>query len=170
MASHLKPHQERFLNYLFEQSKKEERGVLAVLRRGLSTQPGEDMNMYRYVARFIPEHERGTPKERTYYLIAALYAYHQINVEQGNFGNHMRSAITEINEDATERRFTILLNAHQEDLSDYLRQATSYLKTKEVGINWKQLFEDLLYWGHPESFVQRNWANSFWGYQFDEKK
>ena len=169
MASRLKDHQIRFLSYLNEQLKNEKRGVLANLRRGLSYPPGEDMNMYRYVAGFIPDHERGSSKEKIYYLIAALFAYHQISTEQGNFGNHMRNAIIEGNEDSTERRFTILLNAHFDELPDYLRQSVSYLKSKDVPINWQQLFEDLLYWDHPERFVQRNWANSFWGYQVDEK-
>lgn len=169
MAYQLKPHQERFLNFLYDQLNKKDRGVLATLRRGLSSKPAEDINMYRYVANFIPEYERRTSKEKVYYLLAALFAYHQITSEKGNFGDHMRAATKDGSEEATERRFTILLNAHLDDLPDYLRQAVSYLKSKEMPINWFQLFEDLLFWDHPEQFVQRNWANSFWGFIEIEK-
>lgn len=170
MTLRLKENQLRFLNFLFEQSEKKERGVLAALRRGLNAPPGEDLNMVRYIARFIPDFERGTSKEKIYYLVAALFAYHQIAINDGNFGNHMQKTVSENNEEATERRFVILLNAHQDDLADYLRQAVSLLKSKEIGIHWQQLLNDLMYWDHPERFVQRNWANSFWGYFENNEK
>jgi CRISPR system Cascade subunit CasB len=61
-----------------------------------------------------------------------------------------------------ERRFTVLLSAHVDDLPFYLRQAISFLKSKEVAVNWNQLLSDLLNWDHPDHFVQKAWARSFW--------
>ena len=164
MSTRLKPNQVQFLDYLHECQRNQKRDVLAVLRRGLSLPPAQDVSMYRFVAGFIPDFERGTDREKIYYLIASLFAYHQLSNASGDFGAHMKKASEESSPEATERRFTVLLNAHFEEMPDYLRQSVSYLKSKEIDINWPMLFEDLLYWNHPDRFIQRKWANSYWGY------
>jgi len=154
----------RFINYLIELSQGQHRGELAVLRRGLSQPPARDVAMYPYIARFIPDNLRGSFYEKVHYLVAALFANHPINTAQGNFGAHMQAAAREASQEATERRFVVLLNAHADDLPDYLRQAVSYLRSKEIAINWEALLKDLLQWNHPDRYIQRHWANSFWGY------
>jgi len=158
-----------FIKYLTGLTSENDKGALATLRRGLGYPPGEDVNMYRYIARFVPDSERGREREKIYYLVAALYAYHQISTPEGNgenFGNHM-AIVASRNPDSssTERRFTVLLNANISDIADYLRQAVSFLKSKEVPINWETLFNDLKHWDTPSKPVQRRWANSFWAYQ-----
>lgn len=154
----------RFVEYLLQLSKNQDRGVLAVLRRGLTLPPAVDVNMYPYVARFVPDKERGTAREKVYYLVAALYAYHPMDTPEGDFGQHMRAAAGDKAIEATERRFVALLNAHVDDLPDALRQAVSYLKSKDIAVNWKRLFTHLTHWDHPDRYVQRGWANSFWGF------
>lgn len=156
--------EDRFIAYLKSLDEKQQRGELAVLRRGLSQPPGSDVNMYRYVARFVPGFARGRLREQVYYLVAALFAYHPLSTKKGNFGNHMRASAGDANLEAVERRFTVLINSHPEDLPDYLRHAVSLLKSKDIAINWEQLFKDLCHWDHPDRYVQRQWANSFWGY------
>ena len=64
---------------------------------------------------------------------------------------------------AIERRFVALLAAHPDDLDFYLRQAVSFLRSKEVPVNWQQLLSDVLAWSHPERYVQKAWARAFWG-------
>ena len=64
---------------------------------------------------------------------------------------------------ALERRFTVLLAAHPDDVGDHLRQAISFLKSQDIPINWHQLLRDLVAWGHPDRFVQQQWARGFWG-------
>jgi CRISPR system Cascade subunit CasB len=63
---------------------------------------------------------------------------------------------------AIERRFTALLAAHHDDLDFYLRQAVSFIKSKEVPINWHQLLSDVLDWHYPSRSVQKKWASAFW--------
>ncbi len=63
---------------------------------------------------------------------------------------------------ALERGFTALLAAHQNDLPCYLRQAVSFLKSREIPINWHQPIRDVQNWGHPEGYVQKAWARAFW--------
>jgi CRISPR system Cascade subunit CasB len=57
----------------------------------------------------------------------------------------------------------VLLAAHPDDLDFHLRQAVSFLKSRDVPVNWHQLLSDVLAWGHPERYVQRRWARAFWG-------
>ena len=78
----------------------------------------------------------------------------------------MAKTRSEGGEDALERRFTALLAAHPDDLPDYLRQAVSFLKSKDVPINWNQLLWDLQDWDKredPKYSVQKKWARAFWG-------
>jgi CRISPR system Cascade subunit CasB len=166
MPSNLTPDQYHFMKYLTGLNHEDHRQELAVLRRGLSAPPAEDPNMFRIIARFVPDEDRNTQREKVYYLVAALYAFHPQQTENGNFGAHMALAAHTANDSsATERRFTVLLNAPSADLPDYLRQAVSFLKSKEIPINWFSLFEDLLRWDDPNKSTQHKWANGFWAFQ-----
>lgn len=149
-----------FITYLI--SLKENRGALAALRRGLGAQPGSAPEMFPYVVPWLPE-KCSQRMEAAYYLTAALFAYHPENIPSGNLGAHLRATIAAGgNEQATERRFVVLLQSHPSDLSVQLRHAVSYLKSKDQPINWQQLFEDLLRWDHPQQYIQKRWAGSFW--------
>ncbi|MEZ4705924.1 MAG: type I-E CRISPR-associated protein Cse2/CasB [Caldilineaceae bacterium] len=139
------------------------RAVLATLRRGLGKEPGEDANVMRYIVPHLPA-EAPPCRERPYFLIASLFALHPEQGGTGDMGNHF-AAIRQSkpNEDAIERRFTALLNTHEDDLAYHLRQAVSLCKANRVPVDWHQLFRDVQGWGHPNRWVQRNWAKSFWG-------
>ncbi len=138
-------------------------GALANLRRGLN----DPTAAYRYVLPYLNEEEQKFNLD-IYCLIGCLFALHQKSAQVGNIGDHMKKAAGE-NVEATERRFTDLLRAHKEDLPDKLRQAISFLKSKDVSINWEQLRKDLLNWDHEDGFVQKNWARGFWGYYKKEE-
>ena len=150
-----------FITYL--EGLRDDRGALAALRRGLGQPPGTVADMYRYVVPWLPD---GTPpwRETAYYLIAALFAYHPDVGGIGNMGRHFaRARDPQGDNTAIERRFTALLAAHPDDLDFYLRQAISFLKSKEAPVNWHQLLFDVLAWDHPERYVQQQWARAFWG-------
>ncbi len=151
-----------FIDHLQSLAQKQERGALAALRRGLGQPVGAAPEMFRYVEPFLPK-QRSQAQESAYYLVASLFALHPVTGYIGNMGNHMARTRSESGEDALERRFTALLAAHPDDLPDFLRQSVSYLKSKEVPINWNQLFWDLLNWDHPDHKVQKQWASAFWG-------
>jgi len=152
-----------FIRYLVSLAERDDRGGLAALRRGLGQPPGTVAETYRYVIPWLPQNPSRT-QERAYYLIASLFAYHPKYTPYGNMGTHLaQTRSPERDEDALERRFTALLAAHPEDMSVYLRQAVSYLKSKdEIPVNWSQLLKDLQWWAHPDRFVQKRWANAFW--------
>lgn len=150
-----------FITYL--EGLREDRGALAALRRGLGQPPGEAREMYPYVVRWLPA-EASAQREAAYYLVAALFAYHPDPNGSGNLGQAFRRTLDPNGDNtAIERRFTALLTAHPDDLPFYLRQAISFLKSKEVPVDWQRLFADVLAWGHPAGYVQKDWARGFWG-------
>lgn len=157
-----------FITYL--DSLRDDRGALAALRRGLGQPPGTAREMYPYVVRWLPA-EISATREAAYYLIAALFAYHPDPGGSGNLGQAFRRTLDPGGDNtATERRFTALLTAHSDDLPFYLRQAISYLKSTAppVPVDWNQLFTDVLAWGHPAGYVQKQWARAFWGRAADD--
>lgn len=156
-----------FVNYL--EGRRDDRGALAALRRGLGRPPGAAAEMYRYVVPWLPA-DAPAWREDAYYLIAALFGYHPAAGGHGNMGNHFARARQAGGDDtALERRFTALLAAHSDDLDFYLRQAVSFLKSKEIPLNWHQLLHDVLQWGHPDRYVQQQWARAFWGRAAQDK-
>lgn len=151
-----------FVTYL--ETLKEDKAALAALRLGLGQPPGTVPAMYPYVIRYLPNDAyNGSWKEQTYYLIASLYGLHPESIGVGNLGSHFYHAIEDPNHmEALERRFTALLTANPQDFHFYLRQAISFLSSKEVPINWHQLMRDVLYLENFTSSIQKRWANQFW--------
>lgn len=159
MAENTSPHP--FVAYL--ETLVEDRAALAALRRGLGQPPGTVAEMYPYV---VPRLPRGANRseEDAYYALAALFGFHPSVARTGNLGDHLaRTIAADADRAAVERRFVALLKAHPEDLAGQLRQAISFLKSKEVPVNWSQLLLDMCAWDHPQRYVQRRWANAFWG-------
>ena len=150
-----------FVEYLEKLRENEDRGALAALRRGLGQPVGATHEMYRYVVPWLGE-QSSTAQEERYFLVAALFAYHPQAGGTGNLGaSFARTRTPQGDDTATERRFTALLTAHREDLPFYLRQAISFLQAKDVAVDYHQLLRDLGVW--ERGYVQRNWAQAFWG-------
>ena len=157
-----------FIKELEKLKEKEDRAALAALRRGLGQPPGHTPEMHPYVVRFLPkEAYPNSWGEQSYYLVASLYGLHPEKGTGENLGSHFaQTLVGDAERDkATERRFTALLTAHPDDLAFYLRQAISFLKAKEVKVNWHQLMRDVLAWGNPDwqPEAQKRWARAFWG-------
>ncbi len=158
---------DEFIGYL--ERRREDRATLAALRRGLGRPPGTVADMYRYIVPWLSE---DTPlwREAAFYTIAALFAYHPEGGGSGNMGDHFARARRGVADDtAIERRFTVLLAAHPEELEFHLRQAVSVLKSKGVSVDWRQLLVDYDAWSHPDGYVQRRWARAFWGRRAHEE-
>jgi CRISPR type I-E-associated protein CasB/Cse2 len=162
--------QHYFINQLEKLKGAENRAALAALRRGLGQPPGHAPEMHPYVVRFLPKDAfPNSWVEQSYYLVASLYGLHPEKGTGANLGHHFAQTL-DPNPDynqAIERRFTALLTAHPDDLAFYLRQAVSFLKSRQqpVAVNWHQLMKDVLDWGNPykQPGVQKRWAGRFWG-------
>lgn len=163
------PVQQRFVEYLCKLGDREspDRAALAALRRAAGSYPGTSAAAHPYVAPWIPM-EMSDREADAFYLIAALFATHPMNWETNldqpgrtNFGASFHQLRNEESE-SVERRFVALLNSHRDDLPNHLRHAVSLLRTNEVRVDFAQLLQDMRYWDHPDRFVQRDWARSFW--------
>ncbi len=162
-----------FITYL--ETLAEDRTALAALRRGLGQPPGTVAEMYPYVVQRLPKDAYPNSwTEQSYYLIAALYALHPKSTPEGNLGTHFAQTLDPDPErnKAVERRFTALLTAHPDDLHFYLRQAISFLKSRNDGVpvNWHQLMWHILAWGNfdKRARVQKQWAAQFWRHRGDD--
>lgn len=157
-----------FVKYLESLAQRDDKAAIATLRRGLGQSPGTVPDMYRYVVPILPRDTYpGSWTERSYYLIAALYAMHPKATDDGNLGNHFGRHLDHQHperNDAIERRFIALLTAHPDDLHIYLRQGISFLRSNDTPVNWHQLMWDVLQLGYPDraTGVQKRWANAFW--------
>jgi CRISPR system Cascade subunit CasB len=140
---------------------REDRAMLAALRRGLGMLPGEAPDMLPYVVPFV--NFSGWP-ESAAYLLASLFGLHPLHTASGNFGGHIRQMANDANLEAVERRFNALLRADEDTLEYPLRQMISLLKSNDIPVNWHQLMRDLLSWNDQERRrnVTRRWASSFW--------
>jgi CRISPR system Cascade subunit CasB len=142
-------------------------GALAALRRGLGRAPGTAGEMYPYVTPYLPANARRS-EEDAYFLIAALFAWHQVDWPSGeeppdtSFGASYRRLADVTGSESIERRFVALLNAHPDDLPEHLRHAVGLLKSKGIPIDWTRLLRDVMRWNHPDRYVQRTWSRSYW--------
>lgn len=154
-----------FISHL--ERKRDDRAMLAALRRGLGQPPGAVPAMFPYVVPWVEQRPQGSWYEEAHYIIAALFGYSPESTRRGNMGTHFATVQRRFpaTSDAVERRFITLMAAHPEDLGFHLRQAVSLLKAREVPINWHELMYHVIRWDHPDrrAWIHRQWANEFWG-------
>jgi CRISPR system Cascade subunit CasB len=156
-----------FIARLEDLARREDRGALAALRRGLGLPPGAAAEMHPYVAPFLSA-EAWTWRHQCHYIVAALFGLHPAAGGTGNFGETFRGIRQATGQpgggdDSTEKRFMALLKCHHDDLFDHLRQAVSLAKSKNVAVNWEQLLKDIQYWDTDDARVQRRWSQAYWG-------
>ena len=99
-------------------------------------------------------------QEEVYFLAATLFPMAD-GGGKGDLGTSLRQACQSKNSKGLDRRVEILLDADAAQLPFRLRQAIRFLASCQVRVNWPRLLEDLLYWTHPDRFVQRRWARSY---------
>jgi CRISPR system Cascade subunit CasB len=150
---------EDFIDWLVNRAGND-RAVLAALRRGLGQPPGAVPAVLMQLAPHTQG--MGLRYEETAYILAPLFALHPVNTGEGNMGDHLKR-LRGKNDEALERRFGVLLSAHEDELDVYLRQAVAMLRQQEIPINWRQLFYDVTGWNNPErrARIRRDWANQF---------
>lgn len=157
------------------------RGRLASLRRGLGQPPGTVVEVSRVIEHMLDENDPPWVRD-TLYVIAPLFAFHRLAYDGkrgSNMGDHFRTLVGE-NEDPppnVERRFMTLLSSDPDDLPDTLRQAVSLLKSKDVPVNWRQLFDDIQEWfkggaagEEARQKVRLRWSRSFWRLRLADTK
>jgi CRISPR system Cascade subunit CasB len=151
-----------------------DRRALAALRRSLATWPVPPSETMRVVTPFLPEQATGW-RETVHYLIAGLFALHPCprghdEERPRSLGVALREAAASDSAQGPERRLLALLGCKSEDLPDHLRHAVSYLRAREVRIDYRRLMQDLFLWDLGEGKVQRRWGRDFWTAVSDENQ
>jgi CRISPR system Cascade subunit CasB len=159
----MNPPESPLVDYL--EQHREDRAMLAALRRGLGRPAGMAAEMFPYVIPFVQDWN-----EDDVFLVAALFALHPASAPQGNMGDHSRKMAQGAGDDASiQRRFVQLLNMRRDSLATPLRQQIGLLKSQDIAVNWRQLQRDVQNWDHPDRFVQKAWARAYWAPNFEKK-
>lgn len=119
---------------------------------------------YRILPPVVPRYQ-----EETYFLLATLYPLAESG-GKGNLGDALRRAQNSANAPGLDRRVEILLDADEAQLPFRLRQAIRFLYSHRILVNWPRLLQDLLYWTHPDRFVQQQWARAYFAVQQKQEK
>ncbi len=149
------------IRHLLELAAREDRGALAALRRGLGKPPGSVAETYPHVTPYIPHSDNTTDRDWPYYLVGSLFALHPEGGAKGDLGWTCR----QLGEHpSAEARFKALLSAHAHDVPGHLRQIVSLARSapRRTPVDWESLLLHLRHWTHPDSWVQRRWARSYW--------
>ena len=158
-----------FVTYLESIRDKENRGALAVLRRGAGKSPGSQIDMYPYVVPWLPKNPTRW-QESKYFIIASLFATHPEKGGTGNLGDVMRKIKETTGSDSVEKRFVALLNCHPDDLHLHLRHAVSLASSKKIPIDWHRLSKDITFWNSENNWTQKSWAKAFWSQETVKKE
>jgi|LFRM01.2.fsa_nt_gb CRISPR system Cascade subunit CasB len=113
------------------------------------------------------------PQEEIYFLLATLYPLNDGQAPNGDFGSSFAQLRMKRESESLDRRMNILLDSDFDwdaqgrlkggELGFRLRQAVKLLASEDIGVNWVVLLEDLLRWSHPDKYIQKRWARSYYG-------
>ncbi len=154
---------ERFISALEKNKAKDDRGVMADLKRGFSETTAD--RSWPYLAKWgcniVNDRER-----QIYQLVSASYAVTKgLNINNGNMGDVCRRLAMGDNrgEDGLksfDARFRRLLTCSSRDeLCKHLTGIIKAAATKNIAINFRQLFKDLWYWS---DITRLQWASVYW--------
>jgi len=149
-----------FVDRLADLASAQDRAALAALRRSLGRPSGAVAETHRYILPFAPS-VSGRQLDALY-LIAGLFASHPDPGGTGNMGGSMRRVLELRDTTSIEKRFIRLLDADAEDLPWILRQAVTLCRATSIRLDWRLLAWHIVNWDHPDRWVQRQWAQSFW--------
>ena len=142
------------------------RADLARLRRCAGRPLSECPEAFQLFYRLLPYPLRGRDRdEELYFLVATLFALNPRSSSARDFGATMAALAVSrgAGREGIDRRMAVLLDAPLEDLGFRLRQLVTLAASSDIGVNWRTLLGDLLWWDHPARRVQRRWARSYFG-------
>jgi CRISPR system Cascade subunit CasB len=146
-----------------------DRGDRARLRRSAGRSLAESMDVAGIFYRALP-YQMPPRHQEMAFLVATLFPMAP-DANIGDFGvtlNRLASSGAG-SKQGIERRFNALLDADRAALPFRMRQLVRLVDSHRGQVNWRRLLRDLLYWDHPDRFVQRNWAMSFYRTEREEQ-
>jgi CRISPR type I-E-associated protein CasB/Cse2 len=98
-----------------------------------------------------------------YYWIAALFAFHPENLNEGNMGTTCKTLAVDTSGNiipSRKQKFYMLVTSQKENLFSYLFSYVRMAASMAVPINYAQLLCDLFWW-EREDKVQHQWNREF---------
>lgn len=156
-SDHYRDQIHRFIHHLQELDS----GERARLKRAAGRPLAEARDVLGLFYQLLP---RGVPAghEEIYFLIATLFPMADAGLG-GDLGASLRRARLTKADPGLDRRVRILLDSDAGQLAFRLRQVVRLIQSRRASVNWSELLKDLLYWSHPDRFVQRRWARAYFG-------
>jgi|ADurb_Gly_03_Slu_FD_contig_21_525058_length_888_multi_2_in_0_out_0_1 CRISPR system Cascade subunit CasB len=160
----------QFIKALDRLEERNETGKMAALKRAAGYTIAESRNAIGVFYQLIPSGV-STKDEEIYFLVATLRFLNSKSLD-GDFGKTMQMIKGKSDSDSISRRANRLIEATFDTFPDgsngggeimyHLRQWVRLAKSKDVGINWALLLEDLLQWTRSDRFIQKKWARNFY--------
>jgi CRISPR system Cascade subunit CasB len=160
---------ERFLGAL--RRIEDDRGKMAALRRGLSegTQRAAWPIVAPLCAKFDEKRERLAA-----ITVAGLFATHPVVSNARSLGQTCRFIATDSGHssdipDSFDKRFRRLIACDTvEEVTGQLSAWIRLAKSKGVGVNYAELYNDLYWWSKDADKKRIRWARDFWSPRRDE--
>jgi CRISPR type I-E-associated protein CasB/Cse2 len=163
-AEEVRKQANQLVTQLEQWHQRQDRGMLARLRRGLSetTRSEADMVLGQYFGPLAV----GDP---VYETVAGCFALHPFTSAPkiGNFGETMRVVMGDkiSKQDETHARFRRLLAcSDRNEVCQHVRHAIRLAKSKEAKVNYRKLYEDLWWWN---DWTKVDWAKAYWSVPAD---
>jgi CRISPR system Cascade subunit CasB len=162
-----------FVEYMKNLYKRDDKAALAALRRGVKAMPNLEIECFQYIYPGIRLMNYPNPQyiEKTAFMVGVLFAlWHSgqidpsiLNENPNSFGDSFyRLKNSSGGSESLEKRFTALLNAHKDDLSQHLRHIVGIMRSNNIPINWEDLAKGIDNWTHPKQKIQVRWARDYW--------
>jgi CRISPR system Cascade subunit CasB len=161
---------ENLMDIFLESLRNLSRGERAVLKRAAGFEIAKSRGGMEVFYRILPRALTNSRNEEIYFLVATLYSLNN-HALTGNFGLTLRKVKESTKSSSTDKRMAALLDSNFDllddskpgggELSYRLRQCVRLAASKDIGVNWRQLLQDLLLCTHPAKFVQKQWARSY---------
>lgn len=153
-----------FVERLIELEKRNDRGRLAELRRGLS--PTTEHQAWPALGALAGSRAFEPNRHLIYQTVGALFALHPAHKAIGNLGvtcRHLRKETNPQKEDPFDRRFRRLLACDSlEDLRDQLVRIVKMAKSADKAVDYFQLFKDMTWFRANPQRVKVEWAREYW--------
>lgn len=158
---------EALISFLRQCSARDDRTTLAnvccALRGNLKQRAWPFLARFGGIDNHVYEYDHNAKVVQT---IAGLFAMHPVETKAGDFGSAVRYLMRDDEKLADPkdvgpiaRRFQHLLSSEREEICDRVIRLVLRMKSREMPVNYSELFDGLLYWGDK---VKCRWAGSFW--------
>lgn len=151
------------INQFVARLEKLDAGDRARLRRIVGARRADARGVESIFYRLVPP-GLSDRQEEAFFLVATLFPLAD-GGSGGNIGQSLQRAAQKHPrmKKGIDRRIQILLDADlDQELPFHLRQTVHFLKSCRVRLDWAVLLKDLLYWDHPDRFVQQSWARAYY--------